>query len=158
MPCMLPTWGCRRPTMSTFLPGAAVTLEVIREFQKLPRSRDLAKTDVQAEIAARVRLRLQPIQGALPGVTGPIDPTKVVAEVTAEYIKRNIDIPKIVLTPAGEVTSGYRDFELDVRTIRLQPVAKDILVHHLQSNERERLETVAGIRRSSARRTTSSGA
>lgn len=125
--------------------AAAVTLDVIREFQTLPRSRDLQTPDVQAAIVARVRQRLQPIQATLPGVSGPIDPTKVVADVTSEYVKRNIDIPKIVVTPVGEVTSGYRAFELDVRAIRLQPVARDILVHHLQSNERERLETRAGI-------------
>jgi type III restriction enzyme len=125
--------------------AAAVTLAVIREFQGLPRSRDLEKPEVQAEIVARVRQRLQPIQAALLGVTGPIDPAMVAAAVTAEYVKRNIDIPKIVVTPAGEVTSGYPDFDLDVRAIRLQPVAKDILVHHLQSNERERLETGVGV-------------
>jgi type III restriction enzyme len=125
--------------------AAAVTLDVIRDFQKLPRSRDLEKPEVQAEITSRVRGRLQLVQGALPGVTGPIDPAKVVATVTAEYVKRNIDIPKIVVTPAGETASGYRDFDLDVRAIRLQPVAKDILVHHLQSNERERVETASGI-------------
>ncbi|HEU4369542.1 MAG TPA: DEAD/DEAH box helicase family protein, partial [Methylomirabilota bacterium] len=124
--------------------AAAVTLDIIRDYQRLPRSRDLQSPDVQAEITSRVRSRLQP-QGGLPGMPEPVDPARVVAEVTAEYVKRNIDIPRIVLTPAGEVTSGYRDFDLDVRTIRLQPVAKDILVHHLQTNQRERVETAAGV-------------
>jgi len=124
--------------------AAAVTLDIIRDYQRLPRSRDLQNPDVQAEITSRVRSRLQPAQGGLPGMPEPVDPARVVAEVTAQYVKRNIDIPRIVLTPAGEVTSGYRDFDLDVRTIRLQPVAKDILVHHLQTNQRERVETAAG--------------
>jgi type III restriction enzyme len=122
---------------------AAATLEVIREFERLPASRDLQRPEVQAQLTTRVRERQAPVQPVLPGAEEPIDIARVVAETTALYVRHTIDVPRIVVTPVGEVAAGYRDFDLDVRAIRLQPVAREILVEHLQSHHRERLEAAA---------------
>ncbi len=122
---------------------AAATLEAIREFERLPASRDLQRPEIQAQLAARVAERQAPVQGGLPGTDEPVDIARVVAETTALYVRHTIDVPRIVVTPVGDVTAGYRDFDLDVRAIRLQPVAREILVEHLQSHQRERLEAVA---------------
>jgi type III restriction enzyme len=146
---LLPTPGASPSASPIFADAAAqkaaaVTLEVIREFQRLPRSKDLQKPDVHAELVARVSERLQPLQGSLPVYEAP-DINRVVVETVSLYTERAIDIPRIVVTPTGDVTSGYRDFDLDVRSIRLQPVARDILVHHLESNKRERLEAGGSV-------------
>jgi len=39
--------------------------------------------------------------------------------------------------PQGIVEAGFHDFTLDLSTLRLQPVAKEILIQHLTSDERE---------------------
>jgi type III restriction enzyme len=55
-----------------------------------------------------------------------------------------IDIPRIVVVPAGEVTTGYDDFDLDVRNVGYQPVAQEILIQHLRDGERHLLATASG--------------
>jgi type III restriction enzyme len=122
---------------------ALATLEAIREFERLPASRELQRPDIHQQIVARVIERQTPAQGALPDTYVPVDIARVVAETTALYIRHSIDIPRVIVTPVGDVSSGYRDFDLDIRAIRLQPVARDILVEHLQSHQREFLEAGA---------------
>jgi hypothetical protein len=45
----------------------------------------------------------------------------VVKETTVLYQDLSIDIPKIVVVPKGEVVSGYQEFVLNTRNIKLQP-------------------------------------
>src|SRR5262249_24908228 len=59
--------------------------------------------------------------------------------------ERSIDIPRILVVPTGEVSSGFKDFDLDARNIRYQPVEHDILVQHLQSHFREKLMGNEGV-------------
>ncbi len=59
---------------------------------------------------------------------------------TLELIRdQSIDVPRIVIVPTGEVTSGFEDFDLEPPAARLQPVDEAILVHGLVDNTRERL-------------------
>ena len=51
----------------------------------------------------------------------------------------SIQIPRITLLPKGDVTAGYRDFDLDTSGVHLQPVAKDILIQHLRDSTQHRL-------------------
>lgn len=52
----------------------------------------------------------------------------------------------MIVVPKGEVTSGFRDFDLDVGGIpRYQPVPMDILIQHLRTHEREKLMDGSGI-------------
>ena len=50
----------------------------------------------------------------------------VVARTLELYSLRSIDLPRIVVVPTGEVTTGYNDFDLDVQGIALQPVPQEI--------------------------------
>jgi type III restriction enzyme len=57
----------------------------------------------------------------------------------------SIDVPKIVVVPPADATYGFRDFDLDCKHIRLQPVSKDILIQNLQNNERYKLHNTGNV-------------
>ena len=124
---------------------ALATLEVIRKYEKLPRSYDLKLPEVQAQIVREVKATYTLAQGVLEGVIQQPDIKQVVAKTTDLVIERTIDIPRVTLGPRGEVTSGFNDFNLDVGGIHLQPVSDDILIQHLRTHERERLNDGSGI-------------
>ena len=120
---------------------AQTTLDVLREFERLPSSADLKKPDVLQKIVERVTEAVRPAQGVLPGIGEKVDIAKVVAQTIDVRNEMSIDIPRIIVTPRGDTTSGFKEFTLDCRTIRLQPVSQEILIQHLQSNERFRLRS-----------------
>jgi type III restriction enzyme len=120
---------------------AQTTLEVLREFERLPSSADLKKPDVLQKIVERVADAVRPVQGALPGTTPEVDIAKIVAQTIDLRNELSIDIPRIIVTPRGDSTAGFTDFDLDCKTIRLQPVSQEILIQHLQNNERFRLRS-----------------
>lgn len=119
--------------------AAKATLVVIKEFERLPRSADLQKPEIKAQIIQRVQEAIRPIQGQLPSIAETVDVAAVVDKMLAIRQELSIDIPRIVVVPSGNVTCGFKDFNMDVRSIHLQPVAKDILIQHLHDNSRHRL-------------------
>jgi hypothetical protein len=125
--------------------AAKAALDAIQHFERLRSSRDLESAEVQQQIAARVAEAIRPIQTALPTMEEPVDVKQVVAEVTRQFIEMSIDIPKIVIVPSDDATYGFRDFDLDCKNIRLQPVSKDILIQNLQSNERYKLQDSSAV-------------
>lgn len=120
---------------------AQTTLEVLREFERLPASADLKKPEVLKKIIERVTEAVRPTQPSLPGTAEPVDIAKVVAQTIDVRNELSIDIPRIIVTPKGDTTSGFKPFALDCKAIRLQPVSQEILIQHLQSNERFRLRS-----------------
>jgi type III restriction enzyme len=54
-------------------------------------------------------------------------------------VKQTIDIPRIVVVPKGEVTTGFHPFSLDCSTIHYQPVDRDILIQYMRTNTQETL-------------------
>jgi len=119
--------------------AAKVTLRVLKEFERLPRSADLQKPEIQQQIIQKVTAELQPVQGELSGVAEQVNIAEVVAKTIDLHVEMSIDIPRIIVVPTGEVSSGFRDFNLDCRNIRLQPVTRDILIQHLLDQTRYRL-------------------
>ena len=117
------------------------TLEVLREFERLPNSADLKKPEVLQKIVERVTDAVRPAQGVIPGTTEEVDIAKVVEKTIDVRNELSIDIPRIIVTPRGDSTAGFKDFDLDCKTIRLQPVSQEILIQHLQNNERYRLRS-----------------
>ena len=120
---------------------AQTTLDVLREFERLPSSADLKKPEVIQKIIARVTEAVRPNQALLPEMEEPIDIAKVVEQTIDVRNELSIDIPRIIVTPKGPTTSGYKPFKLDCAAVRLQPVSQEILIQHLQSNERFRLRS-----------------
>jgi type III restriction enzyme len=109
---------------------ARATMEVVKQFEKLPRSYDLTTPAVQAQIVREVEAAYGAGQGLLEGVVEKPDVAAVVAKTVELFVERSIDIPRILVVPTGEVTSGFKGFDLDTRNIRYQPVEHDILVQH----------------------------
>ena len=124
---------------------AKTALEVFKKYERLPRSADLKSPEIQAQIVREVEAAYTPAQGSLEGMTEQPNIAEVVAKTADLYIERSIDIPRIVVLPKGEVTSGFHDFDLDVSGIHLQPVAMDILIQPLRTHERERLMSGDGL-------------
>jgi len=128
------------PTGTTPGTGAAVPKEqqavldalqdAIAKQAQLGTSADLLKPDVQAKVLEQVKAAL-PVQYALP--MEPHDIKTTIAEVTKSYIARTIDIPRITVVATGEVTIGYRPFDLDLHSAQHQPVDEAIFVQHLGS-------------------------
>lgn len=124
---------------------AQATLEAIRMFERLPRSTDLRSEEVQEQIIQLVTAACAPTQTKLEGMDAEIDVAAVVAKTTETFIENSIDIPRIIVAPKGEVSCGFNAFNLELSGIRYQPVAKDILIHHLQSNARMSLISGTGV-------------
>ncbi len=126
--------------------AARVTLDVIRrEFERLPRSSDLTKPEIQREIVERVKVLVTAAQPDLEGVGKKLNVEAVVKQATHLHILLSIDIPRITLQPVGDVKRGYRDFKLDLASVNLQPVESEILIQHLQSQRQSRLTSGTGV-------------
>jgi hypothetical protein len=54
-----------------------------------------------------------------------------------EGLSATIGIPRIVVQPAGEVRSGFHPFTLDLAPLRFPPVADELWIHELRTNQGE---------------------
>lgn len=55
--------------------------------------------------------------------------------IVEEFASNIIEIPRISIQQADEVKSGFRDFDLDARSLNYQPVSEEILVKKLREQE-----------------------
>lgn len=118
---------------------AQVTYQVIQQFQHLSSSNLLLNNDVQAQLVKAVEEKLAPTQQELEGVTEKPDVAAVVAKTTSAVVQQTIDIPRILVVPKGEVTSGFNEFKLSTTNINYQPVERDILLQYLVDHRQETL-------------------
>jgi len=121
------------------------TLQVIRDYERLPRAASLAEEMVQEEIAQRVQEQLGPLQLPLEEVEDAVDIVEIVRETTATYIAKSINIPRIIVVPKGEIACRFNDFDLDLSNQHPQPIDQAILVEQLHDHERFRLEDANGF-------------
>ncbi|UQZ90057.1 type III restriction endonuclease subunit R [Deltaproteobacteria bacterium Smac51] len=119
-----------------------LTLETLRDFERLPTSRKLAEPEIQAEIVRQVEGKVTPAQGILGDMIEKPKVAEVVQKVTEAFLQYTIDIPRIVLTRTQGDDYNFISFTLDTVGVgRLSPVEQDILIQHLRTNERETLES-----------------
>jgi len=119
---------------------ARATMEVIRQFERLPSSKRLSEEQIQKEIIRQVEERIAPKQAELVGIVEKPNVADVVKKVTECFIENTIDIPRIVITPKDSQNFTFKDFELDTSGLgRLNPVDQQILIQHLRTAEREQL-------------------
>lgn len=55
--------------------------------------------------------------------------------IVEEFTANTIEIPRISIQQSGEVKSGFKDFELDVKNLNYQPVSEEILIKKLREQE-----------------------
>ncbi len=128
--------------------AAQVTYQVLKQFEKLPTSADLKKPEVQAKIVEQVKAAIAAQGGSqaeFEQFKENVDLAKVVAKTVDLHIDMSIDIPRIVVVPTGEVTSGFKDFDLDVSSINLRPIKQRVLIQNLGDGQRHTLESGASI-------------
>jgi len=126
--------------------AAKATLEVIqREFERLPHSSDLTKPEIQQQIVEKVKEIITPVQKELEGIGEKVDVAKVVASTITLRNELSIDIPRIIVQPVGDVTRGYREFNLNLSSLHLLPVDNEILIQELHRREQHRLMSGTGI-------------
>lgn len=118
---------------------AEATYQVINRYEDLPTSRSLLKPEVHARIAEEVQEYVTPSQQGLPGMdAGPSLPA--VVEKTAQLVAPHLmDIPRLLVVPKGEVSTGFHAFTLDCSTLHDQPVERDLLIQHLRTRQQELL-------------------
>ena len=66
---------------------------------------------------------------------------EIIKTVSEKYCELLIDIPRIIVIPKGEEQCKYEDFDLNLDSIHLQPVAQNILIQHLNSITRTKLHS-----------------
>ena len=123
---------------------AKATYDVLVGFEHLASSGSLLYPEVQDQIIAKVKETMAPVQGEFAGVADKPDVAAIVAKTTKLVVQQTIDIPRILVVPKGEVTSGFNAFKLDAHSIHYQPVERDILIQHLRTHKQQTLTASGG--------------
>lgn len=122
---------------------AQLTYQAIQRRETLPSSAHLQKPEVVQALIREVQAAyiVAPSQPELTGLrpTPQPDFTAIVNATVAQVQQLTIDIPRIVVTPAGEVATGFTPFVLDTSNVHFQPVARDLLLQTLRTHEQETL-------------------
>jgi type III restriction enzyme len=118
---------------------AQAAYKEIQKYENLPSSHDLLKPEIQAKIVEQVKKAALPSQEGLPGVMATSDIAAVVQKTAQLVVQQTIDIPRILVMPKGDVTTGFHAFALDCSSIHYQPVERDLLIQHLRTHEQEML-------------------
>ena len=123
---------------------AEITVKVIQQHETLPQLNYLQKADIQAAIVKEVTAAyVLPEQTEMAEIIAKPDIAEVVAKTTKLVIEQTINIPRIVVVPTGDVTSGFNSFILDCASVRLQAVSRELLIQHLRTAKQEFLQNVS---------------
>lgn len=118
---------------------AQAAYKEIQKYENLPSSKDLLKPEIQAKIVEEVTKQLSPSQQSLPDMTATPNIAALVEKTAQLVVQQTIDIPRILVVPKGDVTTGFNAFTLDCSSIHYQPVERDLLIQHLRTHEQETL-------------------
>jgi len=120
--------------------AASAALAIIKQYQskpeQAPTSMALHSESVQKQIVAAVKEHLTQSQQLILENEEQINIADIVAKTTTLVVDNTIDIPRIIVTPKGNVTSGYHTFSLDISGIKgLKPQERSLVSQSLQTNE-----------------------
>ncbi|ELK21752.1 type III restriction modification system, helicase [Anoxybacillus flavithermus TNO-09.006] len=126
---------------------AETVVKTIANKQTLYSSKQLKDPSVQQQIIHEVNELYASSQLSL----FEEESQKIVENMVAKAVELipdlSIEIPRVILQPAGDISWGYHDFDLDCSSIpKLQPVAENILIEHLRTHERELLRIKKDVR------------
>ncbi|HLA90004.1 MAG TPA: DEAD/DEAH box helicase family protein [Gemmatimonadaceae bacterium] len=122
---------------------ARAMLDVAQQFTYLPNPQDLKRPEHRDKFIREVLARADAGQASLSLGDGAPRVQDVFEKVVDLIDGRTIGIPRIILQPRTEVLVGFREFDLDCSGVRLQPVPQEILIQHLESQHRHRLDAGA---------------
>lgn len=109
-----------------------------------PTSQALLTAEIREKIVQEVQTALQPVQGEL--LEDELDIAEIVAKTTETMVNQTIDIPRIIVVPSGEVSTGFHPFKLDLSSLHLQPSEREITIHNLHTNEQSSLSAELGMK------------
>ncbi|MFO0121486.1 MAG: type III restriction endonuclease subunit R, partial [Inhella sp.] len=129
-------------------------MEAVAQYEtrrdEAPTRQALLRPDIQAAIAQAVQERLPPEQLDLVGddtaASTTLDVADVVQRTLEAVLRKTIDIPRIVVVPQGEVSSGFRPFKVDVSGLHLQPKDRSLVLQNLRTNQQSTLSAQQGPR------------
>lgn len=121
---------------------AIATIKVIKEFEYLPNSKKLKEKEIQKEIVKCLEENSKLHQEDLEGIIKKPSAKEVVMKVIQAYIENTIDIPRIILTPKNLQSYSFEKLTLDTSGFgRFNPVEQKILIQHLRTAEREKIQS-----------------
>lgn len=119
---------------------AQLAYEAIRKLSRSPGTVPdisyISRPEVQARLVREVQSQYHPQQMELDGVAPPpLDFAKVIAKTAALVLDRTINIPRISVSPKGEVKAGFRPFTLDLSSMTYAAPDETLWVQYLSRNE-----------------------
>ncbi|RWO98469.1 DEAD/DEAH box helicase family protein [Mesorhizobium sp.] len=122
---------------------ARIAYDVIRKLEnqpdKMPSVTYLQNADVQATVLREVASQYRPAQLELDGVTKAPDFVSIISRTSEAFVRRTIDIPRILVLPKGEVKSGYHPFTLDLSGMRYEAPSDTLWAAHLRTGKIDRI-------------------
>lgn len=116
---------------------AEVTLKVLRKRTGVATSKALLTKEEQQAIVQEVEESIAPQQLVLDGMEFKPNVAELVETTTQLMVDQTIDIPRIVVVPTGEVTTGYTPFKLDLSAVNYEPVNRELMLQKLRTGEQK---------------------
>ncbi|AWM10760.1 DEAD/DEAH box helicase [Bradyrhizobium symbiodeficiens] len=120
-----------------------IAYDVIRKLEtepsRLPSVVHLQNPEVQAAILREVKSQYRPAQLELDGIAEQPDLTAIVAKTVDLVVQQTIDIPRILVTPKGEVKSGFHRFTLDLSRMQYEVPNETLWAAHLRTGQVDRI-------------------
>ncbi|RWG87075.1 DEAD/DEAH box helicase family protein [Mesorhizobium sp.] len=125
-----------------------IAYDVIRKMEtepsRLPSVAHLQMPEVQAAVLREVQSQYRPPQLELDGIAKQPDLPAIVAKTVDLVVQQTIDIPRILVTPKGEVKSGFHHFTLDLSRMRYEVPNETLWAAHLRTGQVDRIGLGAG--------------
>ncbi|SFA46996.1 type III restriction enzyme [Parageobacillus thermantarcticus] len=117
---------------------AETIVKAISKQRTLYSSKQLKDPEVQQQIVSDVKETYTISQLSI----FEEEPEKMIESMVAKAVdvlpNLTMEIPRIIVQPTGEISWGYRDFDLNCDLIpKFQPVTENILIEHLRTHQRE---------------------
>ncbi|EWH10107.1 hypothetical protein DS2_09182, partial [Catenovulum agarivorans DS-2] len=123
---------------------ARAALGVIKQYQTrptdAPTSKALLTTEVKAQITEQVKAQLTQEQREL-FTEESVDIAAIVEQVTQLTVDNTIDIPRIVVSPSGEVRTGYHPFDLDIESVSTLKPLDNALIQQMLGKSKNKVRT-----------------
>jgi len=127
---------------------AQIAYEIIRRLEnqpeRVPAASHLEQPEIRAAIAQEVAAAYQSSQVAIDAVVAAPDIAAVVAKTTEFVAQQTISIPRILVAPTGDISSGFNAFSLKVDTLNYPAVSEELWVQYLRTGGTEIVATGRG--------------